>query len=75
MSKPVCDRVDQLADKLAALALAAEDGQFCLDAFKALSAHKIGMKRASKGEDASPAEETTMDALMKNIRAAARPNA
>lgn len=69
------DKIDRVRDKLADLALDAQDGQFVLDAFKALSADRIGMKRASKGENDPEDNATTMEGLMKGIHAAERMNA
>lgn len=64
------DKIDRVRDKLADLALDAQDGQFILDAFKALSADRIGMTRANKGILDEKKDGPTMADLMARVHAA-----
>lgn len=62
------DRLDRLADRIAEDALRDDaPAQFRLDAFRALSAHKIGMMKAKKGEEPPNPDATTMDSLARRI--------
>ena len=62
------DRLDELADRIIIDALT-EDAppEFRLDAFRALSGHKIGMIKAKKGIEEKPPEGTTMDSLTRRM--------
>lgn len=64
------DKIDRIRDKLATLALESPDGQFVLDAFKVLSADRIGMTRARKGVPDEKKDGPTMADLMAGISAA-----
>ena len=69
MAKRGSDKIDRVRDKLAQLALDSAEAQFILDAFKALSADRIGMTRARKGVAEEKKEGPTMEDLMARVHA------